>query len=127
VLAGGLAVFSLAGCGDSSMSEVSGKVTVDGQPVDGGAISFVPVDGQGPTSGSIIREGRYTFQAPLGEMKVSVSAPKVIGTKKIYDTPNSPTMPITEEALPKKYNEETELRFTVQRGANAMDWNLKSK
>lgn len=125
--AGLLALVPLAGCGDNSMSEVAGKITIDGQPVEKGAISFVPVAGDTPTTGGMIEGGRYSVKVPPGEMKVSISAPKVVGTKKIYDTPNSPVMPITEEALPKKFNEQTELRYTVQRGANPKDWELPSK
>jgi hypothetical protein len=52
--------------------------------------------------------------------------PKVVGTKKIYDTPDSPVMPITVEALPARYNEETELKIDVKPGTNTQDFHLKS-
>ena len=126
-LAGVLSALLLAGCGDKSLVEVSGKVSIDGQPVNDGAISLYPVDGATRTSGGKIQDGRYSFQAPLGEMKVSISVPKVVGSKKVYDTPDSPVMPITEEALPKKYNDQTELRLTIQPGANTKDWDLKTR
>jgi hypothetical protein len=125
--AGLVALVPLVGCGDTSMSEVEGTVTFGGQPVQTGAISFVPVAGDTPTAGGMIEGGRYSVKVPPGVMKVSISAPKIVGKKKIYDTPNSPEMPITEEGLPKKYNEETELRYTVPRGPNSKNWDLPSK
>jgi hypothetical protein len=126
---GVLCCLSLVGCGDKGpfTAEISGKVTVDGQPIDGGAIQFVPLSGDAPTSGSRISGGRYQVSAPPVEMKVSISAPKIVGKKKIYDTPDSPEMPITEEALPKKFNDATELRFSPKAGTNEKDWDLKTK
>ncbi len=125
---GGLLVLSLlTGCGDSfPMSEVAGKLTIDGQPFDG-AIQFSPVDGKAPTAGGMIKAGQFSVKVPPGEMKVSISAAKVVGKKKIYDTPDSPEMPITEEALPARYNEKTELKLLVEPGSNTMNLELKSK
>ncbi len=60
-------------------------------------------------------------------MKVEITSPKVVGTKKIYDTPDSPVMPVTEEGLPARYNTATELKLTVQPGENKKDWQLESK
>jgi hypothetical protein len=105
---------------------VRGFVDVDGNPVESGAILFVPVDGQTPTAGGTIKEGRYSVRVPITAMKVSISMPKVVGTKKIYDTPDSPVMPITVEALPARYNEETELKIDVKSGTNTQDFHLKS-
>lgn len=127
IMGGLFALSLLAGCGDSfPMSEVAGKLTIDGQPFDG-AIQFSPVDGNAPTAGGLIKAGQFLVKVPPGEMKVSVSAAKVVGKKKIYDTADSPEMPITEEALPARYNEKTELKFLVQPGSNTMNLELKSK
>ena len=54
-------------------------------------------------------------------------APKVIGKKKIYPTPNSPEMPITVEALPAQYNEKTKLQLDVKGSKIEKDYDLKSK
>jgi hypothetical protein len=121
------ALLALAGCTDSKNGQVSGTVKVDGIPIESGAITFLPVDGKTATAGGIIKNGAYSVKVPVGAMKVSISAPKVIGEKKIYNTPNSPVMPITKEALPEKYNEKTELTFEVKPGANPKDWDLPSK
>jgi hypothetical protein len=126
--AGGTLVLLLAlgGCAQKD-GHVSGAVTLDGQPVEDGAILFVPVDGTTSTAGGQIKGGRYSVRVPPGSMKVSISAPKVVGKKKIYPTPNSPEMPITVEALPARYNERTELRLDVHAGANRKDFELRSK
>jgi hypothetical protein len=60
-------------------------------------------------------------------MKVSLSATKVVGKKKIYPTPESPEMDITVESLPARYNENTELTLDVKPGKNEKDFPLTSK
>lgn len=108
----------LAGCGESmKQAEVTGKVTVDGQPLENGAISFFPADGKGPTAGSPIEDGEYFVQMPLADgdatqprrMTVTISAPKVVGMKKLYNTEHSLERPVTAESLPPRYNAKSEL------------------
>jgi hypothetical protein len=123
-----LALLALAGCGEGArMGDVSGAVTFDGKPVEDGAITFVPADGKSPTAGGAIKDGRYAVRVPLGEAKVVINGKKVIGKKKIYNTPDSPEMPVTAELLPEKYSDmsKTELRFDVAAGANPKDWELR--
>ena len=123
-----LTLLALVGCGgDARMAEVTGMVTVDDNPLENGAIRFVPIDGKTQTTGGIIKDGHYTVLVPLGEMSVAISAPKIVGKRKLYDTPNSREMDIIEEALPAKYNEETELRLEVKAGRMEKDFDLKSK
>jgi hypothetical protein len=122
-----LSLLALTGCGgDRKLVTVAGSVTLDGEPVESGAILFVPVDGNAQTTGGEIRNGRYSVQVPPGVMKVSLSAPKVVGRKKIYPTPNSPEMPVTVEALPARYNEQTELTIEVTARGNRQDFRLES-
>jgi hypothetical protein len=116
----------LSSC-ESKTGHVTGKIEVDGKPVENGSITFIPADGNGPTAGGIIENGQYAADVPLGNMKVSISYAKVVGKKKIYPTPNSPEMPITKEALPAKYNEKTELRYEVQPGKNEKNFELSTK
>lgn len=108
-----------------SKGEVSGTVKVNGKPLETGSILFVPASGEGPTAESPIRDGRYSVHATTGAMKVSIRAPKVVGKKKIYPTPDSPEMPVTKEELPSKYNDKTELKFDVRHGANQKDFDLQ--
>jgi hypothetical protein len=121
------AMLLLAGCGRDGMSEVSGTVTVDGKAAETGAISFIPADGKAPTTGTEINGGRYTAKVPVGMAKVQIRVSKVIGKKKLYDTPESPYQDILKEVLPAKFNDETELTLDVKPGKNPKDWDLKSK
>jgi hypothetical protein len=79
---------ALAGCGDQSglkLVPVVGKVTVDGQPVKAGTLSFRPDSAKGNKSvhepyGTIDAAGNYTLftdkkgGAPVGWYKVAVMA-----------------------------------------------------
>jgi hypothetical protein len=116
----------VAGCGDPNIGTVSGTVTVDGEPLLAGSISFFPVDGQSPSAGASIQNGKYTARVPVGAMKVSITYPKVAGTKKLYNTPDSPVGIMYKEGLPARYNERTELTFDVKPGSNTKDWELKT-
>ena len=85
---------------------------------------FIPADGNTQTTGGTIAQGRYQVEVPPGLMKVSISAPKVVGKKKIYDTPDSPEMSVTQEAVPARFNEQTELTLQVIEGKNEKDFDL---
>ncbi len=122
-----LALLALAGCGGGSMAEVSGTVTLDGKPIELGAIQFFPADGKSVTTGGAIKDGRYSVQVPIGIKKVSLMATKVVGKAKLYATADSPEVPRTQEMLPAKYNEHTELRLDVKPGTNRKDFELQSK
>jgi hypothetical protein len=119
-------LLALAGC-SAKDGKVTGTVTIDGTPLESGSILFVPVDGKSPTTGGSIKEGRYSVRVPPGTMKVSISAPEVVGKKKIYPTADSPEMPVTKERLPPRYNESTELTLEVKLGTNEKDFELHSK
>lgn len=116
------------GCApESRMATVTGTVTIDGTPAEKGSISFIPVDGMSPTAGATIENGKYKSEAPIGESKVEIRVPKVVGKKKLYETPESPVQDIMAEVLPDKYNESTELRFTAQKGINQRNFELRTK
>lgn len=105
------------GCSGPSGSEkasVSGSVTLNGAPLDSGLISFFPVDGKGAPASAAIDKGKYTVQVELGEKRVEITAPKVVGKRAAYETPDSPMVDLLEERLPPQYNALTELRATVK-------------
>ena len=78
-----IAITTLAGCGDSSIAPVSGKVTLDGAPVAGIRLVFSPVliegTDAGPWSSGLTNEaGEYSLEtrhkdvgAVVGEHTVS--------------------------------------------------------
>lgn len=124
-----LGAMAAVGCGsaDSSVGDFAGTVTLDGNSIEVGTVTFVPTDGQSPTSGGAISGGRYSARVPIGEMKVAFSAPRPVGKKKLYPRPDSPEMDVTEERLPPRYNAKTELKLVIQPGQNDGSFALTSK
>lgn len=117
-----------SGCGpEPVVGEIFGTISLDGKPIDKGSISFAPANGQGPSGGGEIKDGKYKCDAALGECKVEIRSPKVVGKRKLYDTPESPVQEVFEEVLPQKYNEATELRVEIKKGKNEKNWDLPSK
>ena len=116
-----------AGCAKPTTGTVTGKVTIDGVPAKSGSIAFFPVDGKSSTAGAEIVDGQYMAQVPPGASKVEIRVSKVVGQKKLYNTPNSPIQPLLEEVLPPKYNDETELTLDVQLGENHRDYQLTTR
>jgi hypothetical protein len=115
----------LIGCsGGLDYGVVSGAVRYDGKEIEDGAITFFPMDGKGPTAGDVIKGGKYSARVPVGTAKVSISGSKVVGKKKVYDTPDSPERPVTAEFVPEKYNKTSELRYDVQAGPQTKDFDL---
>ncbi len=51
--------FMIAGCG--SKSSVSGRVTLDGQPIESGFVTFFPVEDKGQSVGTDIVHGEYSI------------------------------------------------------------------
>lgn len=127
LLALGCLVVGLAGCG--SGASISGTVTLDNQPVEMGAISFLPMDGkEGARGGASIENGKYTVPAekalPPGKYKVEIRWPKKTGKK----IPNE-DMPMdeTKEAIPPQYNSKSTLTVELTSGQNEKNFDLKSK
>lgn len=64
----------ITGCGGQT-AKVSGKVTLDGNPLPGGQIWFLPVSGKGtPAMGEINPDdGTYSVpNVPIGEVRITV-------------------------------------------------------
>ncbi len=116
----------LTSCSDGGFAEVRGMVRFEGQPVENGSILFVSTDANSATEwGGPIKDGQYSAKVPHGTMKVKLSWLKPTGTKrKAYEGANSPEISDMEEALPAKYNAQTELKLEVTRGTNKKDWEL---
>jgi hypothetical protein len=131
--AGCIALFTIAllgmlvGCSSNTSAEVTGSITVDGQPAEKGSISFIPVDGKTTTEGGVIENGKYTAKSAIGAMKVQIRVPKVTGKKQLYDDKKAEFVPTYSETLPRKYNTDTELRLDVKPGKNEKDWELSTK
>lgn len=70
-----LCVAGFAGCASTS-ERVSGSVTVDGEALAQGYITFLPLDGQEASQGTEIRDGRYELAAAIsGRFRVLITTP----------------------------------------------------
>lgn len=117
-----------AGCSSKPAGgTVKGKVALDGQPLATGRILFVAVDQGSPSVEAAITAGLFEALVPPGEKRVEIRAPKVTGKKKMYDTPDSPTVDTVVELLPAKYNVNSELKMTVDGTAQEQKFDLQSK
>src|SRR5437763_13135640 len=86
---------SLAGCGAGGGAAVSGKVTLDGSPLDDATISFVPLaEGQRQAAWAQIKQGNYAIASSeglgTGQFRVEIRALRSLG-EKINQT--DPTLP----------------------------------
>lgn len=124
------------GCGNKSGPEravVSGKVTLDGVPVESGAISFAPTgETQGLTAGGTITGGEYKLDAErgpiIGTHKVRINAGKKTGrqVQAAMSAPGTMTDEVVE-AVPARFNSQTTLTREVKSGENKLDFELTSK
>jgi hypothetical protein len=120
----------MLGCSaDSTVGTVVGTVTFDGEPLKTGIIRFDPTDSRTATADAVIKEGKFTAKVPPGDKRVAITSPKVVGKKKMYDTPDSPVIDLTDEMVPKRYNANSELKLTVKAGNQDPEptFDLKSK
>lgn len=118
----------ISGCGGerSDLGEVTGTITLDGQPLSNAQIQFVPNGGVGSTAyGKTDSNGHYSMMfsrdasgASLGENGVRISTADV-GEQDGEEV-------VIKEQVPPKYNSETELVADVQSGANIFDFALES-
>ncbi|HEY1378351.1 MAG TPA: hypothetical protein VGF55_16250 [Gemmataceae bacterium] len=127
-LCAAVALVAAAGC-TAKKPVLSGVVTLDGQPLDNGSITFIPVAGDGQTAGATLGpDGRYRVAVSPTKMKVVIRAAKVVGKRKMYETPDSPMVEIYEEVLPARYSDtnKSELTVTVEPGEHEHDFPLTS-
>jgi hypothetical protein len=118
----------LAGCRPSG-SSVSGKVTLDGAPLPEATISFVPLGDATQTAGwAAVQDGQYAIAADsdltAGKFRVEIRALKSTGAK---TNANDPTLIEAQEAIPSRYNAQSELTVEIKAGENVADFSLTSK
>jgi hypothetical protein len=126
-----LCLISVSGCSCSDFeSRVSGRVTLDGNPIGLGFLVFVPEGGEtNPANGAIQSDGSYELKTAnteglrAGKYKISVT---------ILDQPDVPpgerSYIVAKSRIPSKYNDITTsgLEFEVAPGSNTIDIPLSS-
>ena len=112
-LAIGLAL-GLTSCGGGAQAtvEVSGLVTLDGQPLPDGQIAFLPEAGGGVGGSGPIKDGRYSVRAQPGKNTVQITASKMLP----LPAGKTGMMGAKEEArqyIPDQYNAKSKLTADV--------------
>ena len=117
----------LWGCGGrDDLGTVSGRITLDGEPLPNAFVQFVPQESEGGTgNGRTDASGEYSLMysrtvkgAALGKNIVRITTHDILdeGGKQI----NVP------EKVPTKYNSRSELTATVEPGRNTFNFDLNS-
>ncbi len=125
-----LTLLAICGCG-GGRAGISGKVTLDGEPIENGLIRFIPIEGtNAPSGGSAITNGAY--QVPVdkglmaGKYRVEITGRGTTG-KKIQSGVGGPVIDEVYELVPKRYNKESELTLEMQSDSRVVDYDLKTK
>jgi hypothetical protein len=79
-----LVIITMSGCSRDGTVKISGKVTVDGTPVETGSIAFAPADGQTSVQGAEIVNGEYSAKVPPGAKIVRIRGMK-LQPSEVYD------------------------------------------
>lgn len=133
-----VAIVVIPGCqtGDElPRHAVSGRVQLDGKPLESGSIQFLPIEGSSPggvsvSGGTLINQGAYTIGRAKGltpgKYKVSITS-AAGGTAPAEETPG-PALPPPKELIPAKYNVGSTLKAEVTAtGPNTFDFDLSSR
>lgn len=140
-----ICVLVAAGCGSRGpkLGEVTGTVTLDGQPLENVIVTFSPVAGGAASTGVTDSQGRYQLVSQLGrgaligQHRISVrSQPPTQATAGSvssddpsyqYGGEDSSRAPVFVEKIPPRYNTQTELMREVKPGRNVIDLQLTSQ
>jgi hypothetical protein len=124
----------VAGCSRSYSGDrrfpLSGTVRVDGEPLDVGAISFIPANDKQRVSGGPISNGAYSVDeatgANAGTYRVEVRWYKKTG-RQLKDADTGEFYDERKEGLPKRYHQDSTLTADVGSGQTTFDFDLKSQ
>ena len=124
-----VAVILLSGCGGGREASVRGLVTLDGEPLGHGNISFIPIPQGAGAHATIESDG--SFSASTGGTKGLDPGEYLLTVRALGEATEDPRggPPIPGELLtPKKYasSRTSELRFTIQPGSNDLEIELQS-
>lgn len=107
------------GCG-SPFGEVTGKVTLDGQPLPGATVEFSPADGS-PAYGVTNEAGEYKL------LWSSNQSGAQLGKHRVRITTFNEAKRHERERLPVRYNKKSELTAEVSSGNQVFNFDLVSK
>jgi hypothetical protein len=122
---------TVLGCGGRQYAPVSGRVTLNGQPLANATVSFQPIAPEGSneagmgSAGITNENGEYTLKLPSGNDGARVAQHRVmISLLAVKDRdPEDDSRPVRGgppmmEKLPPRYNAESKLTFEVPSGGS---------
>lgn len=130
-----LIAVGITGCGEAPPKRIAitGTVKLNGQPVEHGSISFIPVaDAPNLPAGGEIKAGEYTLTADAGpssgKYRVEIRWSKPTGKKVAMGSPAPPGTMVDEvkEAIPAKYNTQSTLEREITGDESTVDFDLDS-
>ncbi len=118
------------GCGKSDTPDVglvSGKVTLDGEPIEGASVEFTPITnvGQRTSTATTSSDGSYRLAFSASTLGAALGEHDVVITK--TDTTAKPTANGYPLLTPEKYAQPGALKATVEPGENTIDFEITSK
>lgn len=126
----GVAAMSAVGCGGGqydNLGEVSGTITLDGEPLKHAVITFQPTGGR-PAYGKTGEDGKYQMMYTGSQSGATVGMNTVTitngGEKRDEETGK---VWFQKEQVPAKYNAKSELEFDVQPGSQTHNFELTTK
>jgi hypothetical protein len=112
---------ALPGCMGDGLAEVSGTVTMDGQPLKDGEIILESTDQKSTPAGAKISDGAYSMRTTPGSKVVRI----------LSSRPTSKPDPVMgsaarEAAIGSEYNQDSQLRATINPGKQSgLDFQVK--
>lgn len=125
-VAGFLLFVALAagGCGGPrDRAILVGSVTLDGQPLADGTISFIPLS-KTPSSGTVIQKGSYRAAVTPGSYRVEIVATRMVAPNQSGGTSRTPPEPVFESIIPARYNTASTLVQDVRLDSTRADFAL---
>jgi hypothetical protein len=123
---------SLTGCGNQGREAIEGTVTLDGKPLEKGYISFRPQPGTAsPSAGADIANGKFSVASKggvlPGKFRVEITASRKTD-KKIRDRLTGNMVPLEEQYIPARYNEDSKLEAEIgSSNARRLEFAITSK
>ncbi|QDU27574.1 hypothetical protein ETAA8_26620 [Anatilimnocola aggregata] len=108
------------GCREADFGRVSGKVTLDGQPLEFCTVEFQP-EGGSPAYGVTDEQGNYVLQFTNDQIGA------LVGKNVVRITSFRESKPRERERVPTKYNRQSELVRDVGPGNQTLNFDLVSK
>ncbi len=115
----------IGGCGSSDLGTVEGTVKLDGDPLKDAVVTFQPAKGR-PSIGTTDENGHYELMYLADQPGAKIGTHTVRISAEITKTDASGEEEVIGDRVPKKYNEESELKKEVKPGSNTIDFDLES-